>query len=55
MYNFDDELNIYFSENYGTWKALLEARAEGRLFAKLKWPKDAELVCLGRFVSNYLL
>lgn len=55
MYNFDAELNVYFREHYETWNALLKARNEGRLFAKLKWPKDAELVCLGSFVSNYLL
>ncbi|XP_062171494.1 callose synthase 9 [Alnus glutinosa] len=38
-----DVLSINMREHYGTWKALSEARAEGRLFAKLKWPKDAEL------------
>lgn len=31
-------------ENYETWNLLSKARTEGRLFAKLKWPKDRELV-----------
>ncbi|KAK9220816.1 hypothetical protein WN944_009240 [Citrus x changshan-huyou] len=30
-------------ENYDTWNLLSKARTEGRLFSKLKWPKDAEL------------
>jgi hypothetical protein len=55
MYNFDAVLNAYFREHYETWNALSKARTEGRLFAKLKWPKDAELVCFGGFVFNYLL
>lgn len=31
-------------ENYETWNKLYKARTEGRLFSKLNWPKDAELV-----------
>lgn len=33
-----------FSKNYDTWNILAKARAEGRLFSKLKWPRDADLV-----------
>lgn len=32
-------------DNYDTWNMLAKARTEGRLFQKLKWPKEAELVC----------
>lgn len=35
-----------FRENYDTWNILARARAEGRLFSKLKWPRDADLVKL---------
>lgn len=34
-------------EHYETWNILSKARTEGRLFTNLKWPQDAELVCLG--------
>ena len=43
-------VNVYIRDNYETWNILSKARTEGRLFAKLKWPKDAELVCSGRFI-----
>ncbi|KAE8037014.1 hypothetical protein FH972_009641 [Carpinus fangiana] len=39
-----DVLSINMREHYETWNALSKARTEGRLFAKLKWPKDAELI-----------
>ena len=29
---------------YETWNILTQAWNEGRLFTKLKWPKDPELV-----------
>jgi len=35
---------LTFRENYETWNMLLKARTEGRLFSKLKWPRDTELV-----------
>ncbi|KAB2607463.1 callose synthase 9 [Pyrus ussuriensis x Pyrus communis] len=38
-----DILSMDLRGNYETWKLLLNARTEGRLFAKLKWPKDPEL------------
>ncbi|KAL9458899.1 hypothetical protein AB3S75_007730 [Citrus x aurantiifolia] len=38
-----DVLSINMRENYETWNLLSKARTEGRLFSKLKWPKDAEL------------
>lgn len=37
--------HVFSRENYDTWNLLSKARTEGRLFSKLKWPKDAELVC----------
>lgn len=37
--------HVFSRENYETWNLLSKARTEGRLFSKLKWPKDAELVC----------
>ncbi|KAB2621896.1 callose synthase 9-like [Pyrus ussuriensis x Pyrus communis] len=43
-----DILSMDLRENYETWKFLSNARTEGRLFAKLKWPKDPKLVCLSR-------
>ncbi|KAK6925714.1 1,3-beta-glucan synthase subunit FKS1-like, domain-1 [Dillenia turbinata] len=36
-----DVLSINLSKNYDTWVLLSQARIEGRLFSKLKWPKDA--------------
>lgn len=36
----------FFREHYETWNVLSKARNEGRLFSKLKWPHDVELVCL---------
>ncbi|KAK9154596.1 hypothetical protein Sjap_002076 [Stephania japonica] len=38
-----DILNVNMREHFETWHLLLKARAEGRLFSKLKWPKDMEL------------
>ncbi|XP_059430071.1 callose synthase 9-like [Corylus avellana] len=38
-----DVLSTNMRDSYETWNALSKARIEGRLFAKLKWPKDAEL------------
>lgn len=38
-----DFLSIDMSKNYETWNLLSKARTEGRLFTKIKWPKDAEL------------
>ncbi|XP_008225069.1 PREDICTED: callose synthase 9 isoform X1 [Prunus mume] len=38
-----DVLSLDMRGNYETWKLLSNARTEGRLFAKLKWPKDPEL------------
>ncbi|GAV74732.1 Glucan_synthase domain-containing protein/FKS1_dom1 domain-containing protein [Cephalotus follicularis] len=38
-----DVLSIDMREHYETWNLLSKARNEGRLFAKLKLPKDAEL------------
>ncbi|KAM7502791.1 hypothetical protein LguiB_001695 [Lonicera macranthoides] len=38
-----DVLSVNMRENYETWNMLLKARTEGRLFSKLKWPRDAEL------------
>ncbi|KAJ4980192.1 hypothetical protein NE237_010972 [Protea cynaroides] len=37
-----DILSVDMRGHYETWIALSKARAEGRLFSKLKWPKDAE-------------
>ncbi|XP_073063640.1 callose synthase 9-like isoform X1 [Primulina eburnea] len=38
-----DMFSINMRENYETWNRLFKARTEGRLFQKLKWPRDAEL------------
>ncbi|KAL4289406.1 hypothetical protein AHAS_Ahas19G0383000 [Arachis hypogaea] len=38
-----DVLHINLRENYDTWNLLTKARDEGRLFAKLKWPKNTDL------------
>ncbi|KAJ9549228.1 hypothetical protein OSB04_021771 [Centaurea solstitialis] len=38
-----DFLNVNMRENYATWNMLIKARKEGRLFSKLKWPRDPEL------------
>ncbi|XP_071742690.1 callose synthase 9 [Rutidosis leptorrhynchoides] len=38
-----DFLSVNMRENYATWSILIKARKEGRLFSKLKWPRDPEL------------
>ncbi|KAK9129040.1 hypothetical protein Syun_017837 [Stephania yunnanensis] len=38
-----DILHVNMREHFETWHILLKAKAEGRLFSKLKWPKDMEL------------
>ncbi|KAG6422840.1 hypothetical protein SASPL_113221 [Salvia splendens] len=38
-----DVLSFNMRDNYDTWNMLAKARTEGRLFQKLKWPKEAEL------------
>lgn len=38
-----DVLSINMRGNYDTWSMLSKARTEGRLFANLEWPEDAEL------------
>lgn len=41
-------INFFFSirEQLDTWNILLRARNEGRLFSKIEWPKDPEIVSL---------
>ncbi|KAM1856022.1 hypothetical protein ACFX14_006307 [Malus domestica] len=45
-----DILSMDLRKNYETWELLSNARTKGRVFAKLKWPKDrvGMLVCLSR-------
>ncbi|KAG8484906.1 hypothetical protein CXB51_021667 [Gossypium anomalum] len=38
-----DVLAIYLREHSDQWLTILKARTEGRLFAKLNWPRDPEL------------
>ncbi|KAL3519146.1 hypothetical protein ACH5RR_021735, partial [Cinchona calisaya] len=38
-----DVLSINMRDNYETWNVLSRARNQGRLFQKLKWPRDANL------------
>ncbi|WMV06849.1 hypothetical protein MTR67_000234 [Solanum verrucosum] len=38
-----DVLRFNLGAHIDTWNTLLKARNEGRLFSKLKWPRDAEL------------
>ncbi|XVE78801.1 hypothetical protein DITRI_Ditri14bG0007100 [Diplodiscus trichospermus] len=38
-----DVLAINMREHYEQWNNITKARTEGRLFAKLKWPRDSEL------------
>ncbi|KAF3452614.1 hypothetical protein FNV43_RR03047 [Rhamnella rubrinervis] len=49
-----DVLFINMRENYETWNLLSKARAEGRLFSKLKWPKDADLRALVKRLHSLL-
>ncbi|KAK9273813.1 hypothetical protein L1049_018624 [Liquidambar formosana] len=39
-----DVLSVDMRGNYDTWNLLSKARNEGRLFSKLNWPKDPELI-----------
>ncbi|KAG5628526.1 hypothetical protein H5410_000243 [Solanum commersonii] len=38
-----DVLRFNMRDHIDTWNSLSKARNEGRLFSKLKWPRDAEL------------
>ncbi|MFS7907498.1 putative 1,3-beta-glucan synthase [Helianthus anomalus] len=38
-----DFFSVNMRENYATWSMLIKARKEGRLFSKIKWPRDPEL------------
>ncbi|XP_057776741.1 callose synthase 9 [Salvia miltiorrhiza] len=38
-----DVLSINMRDNFEIWNMLSRARTEGRLFQKLRWPKEAEL------------
>ncbi|KAJ7957439.1 Callose synthase-like protein [Quillaja saponaria] len=49
-----DVLSINMREHYETWNLLSKARTEGRLFAKLKWPKDSELRALVKRLHSLL-
>ncbi|XP_030955588.1 callose synthase 9 [Quercus lobata] len=49
-----DVLSIDMRDHYETWNILSKARTEGRLFAKLKWPKDAELRALVKRLHSLL-
>ncbi|KAM3740911.1 hypothetical protein ACB098_08G135300 [Castanea mollissima] len=49
-----DVLSIDMREHYETWNILSKARTEGRLFTKLKWPKDAELRALVKRLYSLL-
>ena len=35
---------VRISENLGDWDAIRQLRADGKLFAKFEWPKEAHLV-----------
>ncbi|XP_028944175.1 callose synthase 10-like isoform X2 [Malus sylvestris] len=39
-----DILSMDLRKNYETWELLSNARTEGRVFAKLKWPKDRVVI-----------
>ncbi|KAL6966330.1 Callose synthase 9 [Sarracenia purpurea var. burkii] len=39
-----DVLSVNMRGHYETWNTLSKARNEGRLFSKLKWPQDVELI-----------
>ncbi|XP_065627232.1 callose synthase 9 [Quercus suber] len=49
-----DVLSIDMREHYETWNILSKARTEGRLFANLKWPEDAELRALVKRLHSLL-
>ncbi|XP_050371424.1 callose synthase 9 [Argentina anserina] len=49
-----DVLSINMREHYETWNLLSKARTEGRLFAKLKWPKDPSLIAQIKRVYSLL-
>lgn len=35
----------YCREQFDTWHILARARNENRLFTRIEWPKDSEIVC----------
>lgn len=45
--------NLILREQLDTWNILLRARNEGRLFSRIEWPNDPEIVRIMQFL--YLL
>lgn len=35
----------FHREQFDTWNILAKARNEGRLFSRIQWPRDPEIVC----------
>ncbi|XP_028944176.1 uncharacterized protein LOC126588171 isoform X3 [Malus sylvestris] len=50
-----DILSMDLRKNYETWELLSNARTEGRVFAKLKWPKDRVVMLQQRKYQTQLL
>ncbi|TMX01901.1 hypothetical protein EJD97_023188, partial [Solanum chilense] len=49
-----DVLRFNMRDHIETWNTLSKARNEGRLFSKLKWPRDAELMELVKRLYSLL-
>lgn len=47
------EIHLFLGEReqFGSWNILMKARNEGRLFSRIEWPKDPEIVCLLTFLK----
>lgn len=43
----------FYREQFDTIQILVKAQQEGRLFARINWPRDPEIVC--NFIKNYIL
>ncbi|KAH7653612.1 callose synthase protein [Dioscorea alata] len=49
-----DFLSLDMRDNYEEWKRIFKAKAEGRLFTKLKWPTNPELKALIKRLHSLL-
>lgn len=49
-----DVLYINMRDDYERWNTLIKARSDGRLFSKLNWPNDAELLSQVRRLYSLL-
>jgi hypothetical protein len=54
FFSVENILYLFCREQFDTWQLLLRARNEGRLFSKIFWPNDPEMVLFLKKTKNLL-